>query len=121
MDITTYKTKLSAAFRAMRKEGLVARQNFSCCGSCANYELATIIDELPAEKKATTKGYVFYHNQDADHMRRPNFDGLYLGYSSSDGNNCSDIAQIVVACIQRAGLTAEWNGEITTRIFAKMG
>lgn len=35
----TDKAKITRAFQELRRKGYVALQNFSCCGSCAAYEI----------------------------------------------------------------------------------
>lgn len=55
--MTTYPTDrlaVAAAFKAVRKLGIVARMNFSCCGSCAGYEIS---DKHP------DKGRIYYSRQ----------------------------------------------------------
>ncbi len=37
------RERLTEAFKAMRKKGILARQNFSCCTSCGSSELAVMI------------------------------------------------------------------------------
>jgi len=50
-------------FVELRKRGYLARMDFSCCGSCAGYELATKATELK-DKGKTVEGCAFYHHQD---------------------------------------------------------
>lgn len=115
------KQKLNAAFALMRKAGLVARQNFSCCGSCAGYSIATNVTKMPAKKRAKIKGVCTYNRQDAERME----DGrdLYLGFGSVGTQAYGDIGlptvqvgQLVVLCLAQAGLAYEWNGEASQRI-----
>lgn len=53
MPVTT--SKLNKLFRAFRKAGYLAKQNFWCCQTCA---LSAIPDDV--------NKYVYYHRQDAD-------------------------------------------------------
>ena len=50
---------LTSAFKALRKEGYFARQNFWCCQSCG---WASVPDGKGDK-------VVFYHNQDASDLR----------------------------------------------------
>ena len=92
-------TNLSKAFRALRKEGYVAKQNFMCCQSCAWAELS----EGEAEKA------VFYHNQDYQDLKRG--DDLYLAWSG-DGN-------LIAETLIKNGMTISWDGTADTRIIVR--
>ena len=91
-----HTTNLSKAFRALRKEGYTAKQNFMCCQSCAWAELS----EKEAEKA------VFYHNQDYRDLKRG--DDLYLAWSG-DGN-------LIAETLIKNGMTISWDGTANTRI-----
>lgn len=109
------KDKLNKAFSLMRKAGLMARQNFSCCSSCAGYALAKAAVDQPAKKRAKIQGTCFYHRQDADNLR----DGhdLMLRYGPLDteehgqiGLETVEVGRLVVDCLAVAGLNYEWSG-----------
>src|SRR5262245_40458144 len=58
---TTDCDRLDSAFAALNAQGIVARQDFSCCNECGFTE---IWDEVDLEEKLhPVKGYVFYHLQ----------------------------------------------------------
>jgi hypothetical protein len=57
-----FMARLKEAFKEMKAAGLIARQNFSCCGGCAGYEIATDVKEN-AKLAEKTKGAVFYTTQ----------------------------------------------------------
>lgn len=130
-EIEVDRAALNAAFKAMRKEGLVAYQNFLCCSGCAGYEIASRVekrlDEASASDaafkavKAGIKGCVFYHQQDADQLREKG--STYLAYGTIGTNKHGDIGlpteevgQIVKRCCEAAGLKVEWDGKAETRI-----
>jgi hypothetical protein len=46
--------QITAAFKTLRKQGYTARQNFSCCSSCAWYELG---------EQGKNEKVVFYNRQ----------------------------------------------------------
>src|SRR5882762_7412606 len=58
--------RLDAAFAALDRVGIVARQHFSCCCTCGAHE---IHDEMNQAEKAGTpsRGYTFFHVQDTEH------------------------------------------------------
>lgn len=118
----TSKNKLNAAFRSLRKEGFIARQSFSCCGSCAGYELATAVSEMPEAKRARVKGVVFYTKQDAANLRwKPT--SLFLAYGPLDtqahgeiGLPTETVGAAVVQALNAAGLATRWDGTASAKI-----
>lgn len=118
------KDKLNHAFRQMRHAGLVARQNFSCCGSCAGYELTTDIVAMPVKKRAKVKGVCFYHRQDNDRLVHGK--DLYLGFGPVDSEELGQIGletvqvgRLVTSCLTLAGLAWEWDGTASQRILVR--
>jgi hypothetical protein len=110
--------RLDRAFAALDKSGIVARQNFSDCGTCGAAEIA---DEMEAARKAgkRVRGYTFFHEQDAEGA----VDGsLYLSYGALAEAEAAQlaIAREVVAALKHAGLDADWNGRYETRILLKL-
>lgn len=127
------KAKLNAAFACFRQLGLVARQNFYCCGGCAG---AAIADQLGtkftklwntkgpvAAKRAYDKvtGCVFYHQQDAARLR--DYGQLYLAYGSVDSTEAGEIGlptvevgKRIVEVLKALGLRYEWDGQEHSRI-----
>jgi hypothetical protein len=91
------RTNLSNAFAQLRKQGYVAKQNFTCCQSCG---WAAIYDAKLA---------VFYHSQDAQGLRKG--DDLYLCWSG-DGQEIVDV-------LKNYGLDVEWEGTNNRRIMVK--
>jgi hypothetical protein len=99
------KDNLNVVFRALRKMGLVARQNFLCCSTCACAEL---YDRLTDDKI----GAVYYHQQDAARMREQGT--LCIRYSGNEDNGeCSQrvVGEIVVAALRARGFDPEWDGD----------
>src|SRR6185436_3806286 len=81
--VTTACDRLDAAFAELETSGIVARQNFWCCGGCG---LAAIDEEM--EQARTTglevRGYTFYHQQDTE--AAVDGRGIYLYYGSVDNS-----------------------------------
>lgn len=118
------KAKLNVAFSLMRKAGLVARQNFSCCGTCAAYELTTDIVTMPDKKRAKVKGVCFYHRQDAEQLNLG--DDLMLRYGPVNskkhgqiGLEAVQVGRLVTSCLTQAGLVWEWNGSASQCILVR--
>lgn len=107
--------RLDAAFAGLEAEGIIARQNFSCCGSCGSYE---IWDEAQAEEARgkTVQGYAFFHMQDTESAVEG--DGLYLNYGAAEEGDEAAVAigHRIVRQLERNGLRTAWNGELNLRI-----
>ena len=111
--------RLDAAFAALEREGVICRQNFSCCGSCGASE---IWDEMAAAEEAglPVQGYAFYHMQDTEAAVQG--DGLYLSYGAvADGSEPAEaVGRAVVEALERKGLDPIWDGQWTRRIFVPL-
>jgi hypothetical protein len=107
--------RLSAAFEQLERQGIIARQDFSCCSNCG---VGEIWDEIQASLGAgrQARGYTFFHMQDTD--RAVDGDGLYLNYGAVEKGADSTVAigYEVVQTLERHGLSCQWNGSITKRI-----
>ena len=106
--------RLDEAFAELDRNGIVARQNFTCCQTCGHSHIGYEIDD--AAEHRSIRGYVFFHKQDTELVVK--YGNLYLAYGSVDGKEeeSIDIGYEVVAALERAGLTVDWNGMIQKRI-----
>lgn len=108
---------LNAAFRTLRKKGLIARQNYKCCTSCAGAAIAYDIEQMLDKGKVreAIKGGVFYHKQAGeDRARRGQF---YLSYGSIHtqkygevGLPTKEVGEMVVEALRDEGIPFEWDG-----------
>ena len=107
--------RLDAAFAELASAGIVARQHFSCCGTCGANEIR---DEMDQARKAgvTPRGFTFFHMQDTEHAIAG--DWLYLSYGAADKDQVATIGigHEVVSILGRHGLAPAWNGKIAHRI-----
>lgn len=107
--------RLDAAFAALEENGVIARQNFSCCGNCGATE---IWDEVRAveETGAEIRGYAFYHMQDTEGA--VDGGGLYLNYGAcAEGEDAAlAVARDIVAELEAHGLATHWDGSWDKRI-----
>lgn len=90
------KTKITKAFKELRKHGYFARQNFWCCQTCA---WASVPDSHGERA-------VFYHNQDNQELLK--YGHCYLSWS---GNG-----KEIVDVLEKHGLQVEWEGTENKRI-----
>lgn len=119
-------TRLTKVFRELRKQGLIARQNFLCCGNCAGSQIACDITEMidKGKDRASIKGCVFYHQQDAERFRE-GYD-LWLAFGNVDtekygkvGLSTVAVGYMVCAELAKAGIRYEWDGNESKRISVK--
>lgn len=106
------KSKVTAAFRALRKEGFIAKQNFLCCQNCACCALDTPENQ--------GKPAVFFTKQDGEVFdERSSRRFLHLTFGIVNGGDDNDVLAVgekTVRILQNAGLTVEWNGLVDTRL-----
>lgn len=138
LGITPEKQKnsnLNRAFAALEEEGVIARQNFTCCGTCASSEIWDEIDD-----SREWKGYVYFHQQDTESLAESG--GTYVGFGSflaypKDENEWKALNEaqkeeiralheklsvelmtdIIIPVLQKHSLTVKWNGSFNTRPF----
>jgi len=101
----TEAERVIAALESM--PGIVARGNFTCCGTCGAAEIG-------AEAEEGDRGYVFFHQQDTEAAASGG--GLYLSYGTFDGTDATEVAHEVVTALNSVGAPTVWNGRANTRI-----
>jgi len=107
--------RLDAAFAALEANGVISRQNFSCCGTCGSGE---IWDEIDTAKEAgrPARGYTFYHMQDTESA--VDGYGVYLNYGSCEEGPEAAVAigHEIIAHLNQHDIQTEWDGQIEHRI-----
>jgi hypothetical protein len=115
--------RLDSAFAELEASGIVARMNFTCCGTCGAAEIGGEVAE-----GLSPRGYVFFHMQDADGLVGDEASELFLGYGAwtPDGSAFADEAAYAVAAtaigreivrtLEAAGLRVSWDGNLARRI-----
>jgi hypothetical protein len=107
--------RLDAAFAELDGTGIVARQHFSCCGTCGSHDIQGEVER--ARKAGTaTRGFTFFHVQDTEHA--VNGESLYLSYGSVSKDKIESVAigHEVFDVLSRHGFAPTWNGKIAHRI-----
>ena len=103
--------KLDAAFAELTNAGIVARQDFTCCGNCGVAEIGAEI-ETEAASGIVPRGYTFYHQQSTEAAVEGC--GLMLSYGAMEAGDAKAVAigHEIVATLVRHGLPCDWNGTI---------
>ncbi|WP_127505739.1 DUF6891 domain-containing protein [Actinoplanes solisilvae] len=101
----TDSDRLTAAFHSLDAAGIVAREDFSCCQNCGVTEIR---DETT---DGASRGYVFYHGQDA--LSAAEGLDIWLAYG---GRDAEQIAHEIVEALRAEGLTVQWDGTVGLRI-----
>lgn len=117
---------LDRAFKAMRRWGLIARQNYSCCQGCAGYEIASQLKtKIEAGKDVSgVKGACFYTRQDAE--SRDANKPFYLSFGPVEisgldkpvmlGGTAEEVGNTVCEILDKFGISFAWSGDGDTRI-----
>ena len=107
--------RLDAAFAALEASGILARQDWTCCGTCGVAEMA---DEAKAALREGRRphGYVFFHAQDTE--RAVEGEGVFLNYGSTEGDDDAAVAvgHQIVGALKAQGLEPKWDGSLGRRI-----
>lgn len=115
----TDNMRLDRAFADLEKHGIIARQNFWCCGTCGG---EAIVDEVARANKRGHKfdGYTYFHEQDTNIAVFGH--GLSLGYGTPDFEPKESVAigLLVVKALRQQGLRPEWSGDLEDHIHVPM-
>ena len=103
--------RLDEAFEEMNRAGIVARQNYGCCRTCATAEIHLEIAQMPG-----AAGYAFYHEQDTECALDTGT--LYLSFGPVDETEAHTLAigRRIVQILRLVGLETDWNGDLRRRI-----
>ncbi len=102
--------RLDDAFDSLNGQGIVARQNFSCCNNCGFTE---IWDEVAAQEKVRpVQGYLFYHLQCTEQAIKTG--RLLMAYGSIDDEPEAlfRVVRKIISELRSAGLNASWGGTV---------
>ncbi|MFI8081414.1 DUF6891 domain-containing protein [Kitasatospora sp. NPDC086009] len=96
--------RLTRAFTALEAAGITARENFTCCHSCGQAEIAGV-------GSPDARGFVYFHSQSTDAAAAGH--GLSLDYGGFDDSaeTTAAVGREVVAALAVAGLPADWDGD----------
>ena len=101
-DAKKIARRIDDAFAALREQGFFAKAHHTCCQSCG-------LSEIPEDKE---DAYVFYHMQDAEHLKDAGV--CYLAWGGTVVVH--DLGHAICTALREAGLEVDWNGHEQTRI-----
>ncbi|MDX2109822.1 MAG: hypothetical protein SFY80_06215 [Verrucomicrobiota bacterium] len=112
---TTDCDRLDTAFAALERAGVVARQDFCCCGNCGAGEIREEMDKV-AQSGTRVRGYAFYHMQDTE--AAVDGGGLYLNFGAVQEGKAAaiEIGREIVATLKQQGLQVNWDETWAKRI-----
>jgi hypothetical protein len=105
---TTDCDRLDEAFATLNAQGIVARQDFSCCNNCGFAEIWDEVEE--AEKHQPIAGYVFYHLQCTERAIETGQLLMAYGCIEEDVETFQRVGNAIVSELRRVGLNASWGG-----------
>ncbi|OZV77175.1 hypothetical protein CA850_24525 [Micromonospora echinospora] len=127
------RSNLTRAFDELTELGVVARENFTCCGTCA---AAEIHDERDGSRH--WHGYLWYHQQDTESLVASEDGEVYLGYgvyppadfdedayaalseAEQQARYQADLErfldEVAFPVLHRHGMRVEWNRKQSRRI-----
>lgn len=105
--------KLTKAFKELSSNGIVAKENFTCCQTCGSSEISDY-----AEKQ--DYGYVFYHQQDTE--RAVEGGGVYLSYGHIGlaKKSMKELTEQIMKTLEKNELKVIWNGQTNTRMLIEL-
>lgn len=110
--------RLDEAFAELDRNGILVRQNFTCCANCGFNGIWNEIRQAEAQS-IMPFGYVFFHQ--ADLIEVLSYGRLHLSFGATfseteAGEHTAYIGNQIVKTLQRHGLAAAWNGSANQRI-----
>lgn len=97
------KRAFNVAFRELRKQGFIARQNYQCCQTCGWAALDCDYNV------GDDDNVVFFHRQDADSFLNGNLKSVLFMSWQGDGDAIKRV-------FESHGFSVEWNGAESERI-----
>ncbi|GAA1605820.1 DUF6891 domain-containing protein [Leucobacter chromiireducens] len=129
------ETQIAQAFAALADAHVIARTAFTCCGTCGDAEIWDERDE-----SGGSRGYVFYHSQDAEWLAESGETFLNYGafldafFTEDEWEALAEsareerYAEIVAALLtetvfpvlRQHGLEVEWDQDLGTRVLLRV-
>ncbi|MFJ3668286.1 DUF6891 domain-containing protein [Streptomyces sp. NPDC090106] len=98
--------RLERAFAALERDGIVAREHFTCCRTCGTGDIGHEMADTPG-----ARGFVFFHHQCTRGAAQGHGLALYYGGREDSPEAAEGIGREVVAALTAAGLSTRWDGD----------
>jgi hypothetical protein len=107
--------RLNTAMLKLEQNGIVARQNFTCCGTCGQAEIVDEVDEYNLKASTSARGYVFFHEQGTEGAVDGEDLNFSYGAAFEGATEEQDVAigQELADTMKEAGLTVDWDGTLS--------
>lgn len=133
-ELGAYTSRTIAAFEELNANGVLARADFTCCGTCASGEIWGELDD-----SRHWKGYAYFHQQDTERLvvdgethigygafPPEDFDEATYGALSDDVKEdlyTADVTRllddVMFPVFRRHGIEPEWNRDLGTRVLLR--
>jgi hypothetical protein len=99
--------RIDAAFSALERRGILARQHFSCCGDCAHSD---IVKEIEAFKTAKPIGYAYYSVEETVSAYEQGELPISFGDIDSTDDGSLEVGRIICETLANERLHVTWDG-----------
>jgi hypothetical protein len=130
LSYAEFKQRIVIAFKALRKQGYICRQDFWCCQSCG----CSAISQMKKAKGQDNPKFVFWHHQDTSgfHDATSNFSHRMRGYERLKAMNVGEPelpnppglyvswggdGEAIVKALNDAKLVTDWDGTAGQQIW----
>lgn len=122
-NVRDVRERVRESFRSLRKQGFIAKMDFSCCSNCAGYELVGIVEGLTEAKRKKFKGAIYFHHQ--RHQAFSDGHDLYINYGNVTADGVEhglpsiEIGMALADTLRAHGLVVIWSGSADETIAVK--
>jgi hypothetical protein len=99
--------RLHQAIIKLEENGIVTRENFTCCQTCGHAEIGEEIEKFES-KGRKARGYAFFHQQATESVVEGG--DINFCYGAEDQTSVVEIAKEVADGMRAAGLKVDWDG-----------
>lgn len=108
-QIEQIETEISKVYDKLEDLGIVGRMNWACCQTCGRSEINDFKDGHI--------GFVFYHSQDADDLKKSGYTYLAFGSFNEVEEEHIKIGKAIVKAFKKNGkFKVGWDENTDTRI-----
>lgn len=108
--LTRKRRRLLSVFDNLRAKGLEAWPVFMDCTSAADFGIRRMA------RRHRKLGFAYWHRQDEEGFWETGTLPIGFGAAANDGHLNATVGRIVVRALREAGLKADWDGDVQTKI-----